>query len=126
MKRTIVIGVLALAMAAGFPATDAGARRHEPVARVSARSIQMPTPARMQFQRVDIEIFEWSTDLDHRSLGRTVAERGPAGFSALLAGYPALGWIGIGDREFTVRYAWQATDRDGGGVSTSPATNRSC
>jgi len=32
----------------------------------------------------------------------------------VLAGYPAAGTVAIADREFIIRYAWQASDRDGG------------
>ena len=74
----------------------------------------MTSAARPMFPRVDIDIAQWSTDQDHRLLARTVIEQGPMAFSHVLAGYPALGWIGVGDREFTIRYAWQAFDRDGG------------
>lgn len=74
----------------------------------------MTSAARPMFPRVDIDIAQWSTDQDHRLLARTVIEQGPMAFSHVLAGYPALGWIGVGDREFTIRYAWQVFDRDGG------------
>jgi hypothetical protein len=73
----------------------------------------MASAARPVFARVDITITQWSTDQDHRRLGRALQEQGPVAFSHLLAGYPSLGSISVFDREFTIRYAWQANDRDG-------------
>jgi hypothetical protein len=73
----------------------------------------MTVAARPVFARVDINIAQWSTDQDHRQLGRAIQEQGPVAVSHLLAGYPSLGTIGIFDREFTIRYAWQVNDRDG-------------
>ena len=74
----------------------------------------MTSAARPLFARVDIEIAQWSTDFDHRLLARTIQEKGPMAFAHLLAGYPSLGSISIFDQDFTIRYAWQAFDRDGG------------
>ena len=112
MRRTTVIaGALVLLVAAGLSVSASG--RHESVARLSARSVQIASAARLMFPRVDIDIAQWSTNEDHRLLTRTVLEQGPMAFSHVLAGFPALGWIGIGDREFTIRYAWQASDRNG-------------
>jgi hypothetical protein len=75
----------------------------------------MTNPARVAFRHVDIAISQWSTDQDHRLLARTLLERGPAGFVDVLCGYPAVGAIGVaGGAEFTIRYAWQVPDRDGG------------
>src|SRR4051812_33905853 len=110
MRRPAVILTVFLALSAALPS----AARRDSVARFSARSVVMTSPARPLFARVDIEITQWSTDLDHRMLARTVLEQGAMAFSHDLAGRSSLGWIGIGDREFTIRYAWQTTDRDGG------------
>jgi len=110
MKRATLIITAVLALSIGMSA----AARHDAVARFSARSVQMTNPTRLSFPRVDIAIFQWSTDLDHRTLARTILERGAMGFSHTLAGYPHLGSIAIADEEFAIRYAWQAADRDGG------------
>jgi hypothetical protein len=112
MKRDTAIAAVVLALTAGVAAV--GAARPAAVARFTARSVQMTSAARPTFARVDVEIAQWSTDFDHRQLARTILEKGPVAFSHLLAGYGSLGWIGVGDREFTIRYAWQAADRDGG------------
>jgi len=88
--------------------------RHPAVARFSARAVQMTSPMRLTFPGVYINVFQWSTDLDHRTLARTIVERGPVAFSHTLAGYPSLGSIAVADEEFPIRYAWQASDRDGG------------
>jgi hypothetical protein len=88
--------------------------RHDVVARFSARTVQMVTAARPVFARVDITITQWSTDQDHHQLGRAIQDEGPVAFSHLLAGHPPLGTIAIFDREFTIRYAWQVNERDGG------------
>jgi hypothetical protein len=98
--------------AAGI-ATSA-AVRHDSVARFSARTVEMTSPARLLFTRVDINIGQWSTDLDHRTLARTILEQGPVAFSHTLAGYPRLGTITAGAEAFTIRYAWQVPDREGG------------
>jgi hypothetical protein len=60
-------------------------------------------------------ITQWSTDQDHRLLARTILEKGPVAFLDVLCGYPSMGTISVdGNREVTIRYAWQAADRDGG------------
>ena len=110
MKRATVIITAVLALGAGLSATP----RRDAVAHFSARSVQMESPMRLVFPRVDINIFQWSTDFDHRTLARAIMERGPVAFSHVLAGYPAAGTVAIADREFIIRYAWQAFDRDGG------------
>ena len=88
--------------------------RHDAVARFSARTVEMMSPARPLFARVDINIDQWSTDLDHRTLARKILEQGPMAFSHTLAGYPRLGTMTAGAQEFPIRYAWQVFDRDGG------------
>ena len=112
MKRRLALVAALLLVTAGF--STSASVRPEVVARFSARSVQMTGAGRPQFAFVGINIAQWSTDLDHRQLGRTIQERGPVAVSHLLAGYPSLGSISVFDREFTIRYAWQATDRDGG------------
>jgi hypothetical protein len=110
MKRATVIIIAVLALSAGISA----ASRHHAVARFSARSVQMSSPMRLVFPRVDIAIFQWSTDLDHRTLANAILERGTVAFSHTLAGYPWAGSIAIADEEYAIRYAWQTSDRDGG------------
>ncbi len=111
MKRATAIVVLALIAGMSMSARA----RHQDVARFSARSVEMTSPARLSFRHVDIAISQWSTDQDHRLLARTFLEKGPIGFVDLLCGYPALGTIAVaGGKEVTIRYAWQAADADGG------------
>jgi hypothetical protein len=111
MRRAAVI--LFLLFVAGL--STSARVRHDAVARFSARSVEMSSPARLSFRRVDIAISQWSTDQDHRLLARTLLERGPVGFVDVLCGYPAVGAITVaGGKEFTIRYAWQVPDRDGG------------
>ena len=112
MRRATVFLAAFLLVLTGFAAS--ASVRHDAVARFSARSVQLVGPARPLFTRVDIEIGQWSTDLDHRMLAMAIYEQGPMEFSHTLAGYPKLGTITVGDREFVIRYAWQAFDRDGG------------
>jgi hypothetical protein len=112
MKLNTLLAAAFLALAAGV--TTSASVRCLSVARFSARTVQMTGAARPEFARVDINITQWSTDLDHRRLGRATQEQGTAGFSQLLARHPALGTIAVFDREFTIRYAWQTNDRDGG------------
>ena len=111
MRRATVIMILALTSAV----TMSASARHQDIARFSARSVEMTSPARLSFRHVDFAISQWSTDQDHRLLARTLLQKGPAGFVDLLCGYPALGTIAVaGGKEFTIRYAWQAPDTDGG------------
>jgi hypothetical protein len=75
----------------------------------------MSSPARLSFRHIDIAISQWSTDQDHRLLARTLMQRGAVGFVDVLCGYPALGTVAVGGGQvFTIRYAWQMPDRDGG------------
>ena len=110
MKRAILVLSAVLAFSAGMSARP----RHDPVAWFSARTVQMTSPMRITFPRVDIMIYQWSTDLDHRTLARTILERGPMAFSHTLAGYGWVGSIAMADQEYALRYAWQTEDRDGG------------
>jgi hypothetical protein len=111
MKRAAAI--LFLVFTAGL--TTSATVRYDAVARFSARSVEMTSPMRLSFRHVDIAISQWSTDLDHRLLARTFLDRGPVGFVDVLCGYPAVGTISVaGGKVFTIRYAWQAPDRDGG------------
>ena len=110
MRRAAVIITAVLALSTGMSA----ARRHDAVARFSARSVQMSSPMRLVFPRVDIAIFQWSTDMDHRTLAHAILERGTMAFSHTLAGYPWAGSIAFADEEYAIRYAWRTSDRDGG------------
>lgn len=111
MRRATVILFLLLAATL----TTSASVKHDTVARFSARSVEMSSPARFSFRHVDIAISQWSTDQDHRLLARTLLEKGPVGFVDVLCGYPAVGSIAVaGGQEFTIRYAWQIADRDGG------------
>ena len=111
MKRAAAI--LFLVFTAGL--TTSATVRYDAVARFSARSVEMTSPMRLSFKHVDIAISQWSTDQDHRLLARTFLEKGPVGFVDVLCGYPAVGTISVaGGQVLTIRYAWQAADRDGG------------
>jgi hypothetical protein len=111
MKRALTIVFLI----AGAVTSVAALGRHETVARFSARNVEMTSPARLAFRHVEISISQWSTDLDHRLLANTLLEKGPVQFVNVLCGYPSLGTIAVaGGRVFTIRYAWQTADRDGG------------
>jgi hypothetical protein len=107
--------VFTVALATSSTGATAASRRHHDVARFSARSVEMTSGARLTFRHVDIAISQWSTDQDHRLLARTLLEMGPRAFFDVLCGYPSIGTIAVaGGREFTIRYAWQAAERDGG------------
>jgi hypothetical protein len=111
MKRAAAI--LFLVFTAGL--TTSAKVRYDAVARFSARSVEMTSPMRLSFRHVDIAISQWSTDQDHRLLARTFLERGAVGFVDVLCGYPAVGTLSVaGGKVFTIRYAWQVPDRDGG------------
>jgi len=111
MKRALTIVLLIAAAGAGLSASA----RRATVARFSARSVEMTSPARLSFRHVDIFVSQWSTDQDHRLLARTLLEKGPVSFVDVLCGYPPLGTITVaGGGMFTIRYAWQTPDRDGG------------
>ncbi|HVZ23130.1 MAG TPA: hypothetical protein VG871_18785 [Vicinamibacterales bacterium] len=113
MKRSLVLSSTAMLMAVAALGASASVQ-HGAVARFSARSVEMTSPARLAFRRVDITVSQWSTDLEQRRLGHTLREQGPAGFVNVLCGYPAIGSIEVaGGRAFTIRYAWQRWDRDG-------------
>ena len=111
MRRAIAVVLMMVAAAL----TTSASVRYETIARFSARSVEMTSPARLAFRHVDIAISQWSTDQDHRLLARTLLEKGPVPFVDVLCGYPSLGTIAVaGGRVFTIRYAWQVADRDGG------------
>src|SRR5689334_12545916 len=104
MSALVVLGV----------ALGAAARRPEPVARLTAKRAEMTSAARLTLRPVDIEITGWSTDQDHRLLGRTMREKGEVAFLDLLCGYGSKGTISVmGNRDITIRYAWETSDRDG-------------
>jgi len=114
MRRTTAIITALLFLAIAGLAVSANARQ-DIVGRFSARSVELTSPVRMSFRHVEIVIKDWSTDQDHRLLARTALEKGPVAFLDVLCGYPAMGTISVaGNRDFTIRYAWQVADRDGG------------
>jgi len=113
MRRTTVIVGALLLVSAGVVLS--ASVRQDIVGRFTARSVELTSPVRLSFRHVDIVINQWSTDQDHRLLARTILEKGPVAYLDVLCGYPALGSISVaGNRDITIRYAWQAADRDGG------------
>jgi hypothetical protein len=64
---------------------------------------------------VEIVVTRWSSDIEHRMLETALREQGPVAFLDRLANFAPVGSIDVIDgRVITVRYAWEAFDRDGG------------
>ncbi len=111
MKRTVVAAFLMLTSALILSASV----RQDAVARFTARTVQRTAPARLTFTRVDIAISQWSTAQDQRTLSQMLLHRGPNAFLEALCGYPRLGTLAVaGGGVFTIRYAWEVEDVDGG------------
>jgi hypothetical protein len=77
--------------------------------------VEYASPARLEFRRVEVVITDWSTGPDHRELVRALVDRGSRAFFNALCGYASRGTVSVaGRRAFTLRYAWQVPDSDGG------------
>jgi hypothetical protein len=111
MKTTIAASALLVIGALGV-ATNA--TRHEPIEHFVAQSALMTSSARITFRPVDIEVFEWSTALNHHELATTLLQKGHVAFFNLLCGFGQVGRIGvIGAPDIAIRYAWSSGDRRG-------------
>jgi hypothetical protein len=103
----LTVGVLALAAEA--------ASRSAPVEHFTARAVEATSLTRISLRPVEIAVTRWSTDVEHRMLEAALLEKGLVAFLDRLCNFAPAGAINtIAGREFTVRYAWQAFDRDGG------------
>ena len=111
MKTAIAASALIVVGAMGI---GAQATRHEPIEHLVAHSALMTSPARITFQPVDIEIFEWSTAFNHQELTTALLQKGHVAFFNLLCGFGQVGRIGvIGAPDIAIRYAWSDGERRG-------------
>lgn len=112
MKRLM----LSAALLAVFGGLESSAYvRLRPVAQFIGRSVEYASPARLELRRVDVVITEWSTRRNHRELVSALVDGGPGAFFNALCGYASRGTVSVaGGRTFTIRYAWQVQDVDGG------------
>ena len=91
------------------------APRSAPVERFTAKAVEASSLARINLRPAEIVVTRWSTEVEHRLLETALLERGPAAYLDRLCDFAPAGTIDtIDGREFTVRYAWQAFNRDGG------------
>jgi hypothetical protein len=85
-----------------------------PIEHLSAKAIEITSPARIGVRAVDIVINRWSTGAEHDALKRALLENSPAAFLDRLSTIAPIGAIVMaGGGEFTIRYAWGAVERDG-------------
>jgi hypothetical protein len=111
MKRAFVASALLVVGALGVAAH---ATRHEPIEHFVAQSALMTSPSRITFRPVEIEIFEWSTALNHHELATALLQKGHVAFFNLLCGFGTVGRIGvIGAPDIAIRYAWSTGERRG-------------
>jgi hypothetical protein len=124
MDETTVLSTAIFLTVAGIAAS--AVVRHDAVARFSARSVEMTSPARLLFTRVDINIGQWSTDLDHRTLARTILNG--ARWRSRTRSPATRVWHHHRRRsEFPIRYAWQKrATAMAASASTSRAMSRFC
>lgn len=101
----LVIGALGIAPQAA---------RHEPIEHFVSQSAMMTSPSRITFRPVEIEIFEWSTALNHHELATALLQKGHVAFFDLLCGFGTVGRISVmGARDIAIRYAWSTGERRG-------------
>jgi hypothetical protein len=111
MKTIIAASALLVIGALGVPTHAA---RHEPVERFVAQSALMTSPSRITFRPVEVEIFEWSTALNHHELATALLQKGHVAFFNLLCGFGQVGRISvIGAPDIAIRYAWSTGERRG-------------
>lgn len=107
---TRISGALLLTAALTVPATA----RWVPAIHLSANSVELSSPARLGFRPVDIVVNDWSFPGTRRLLARTLAEKGALSFVDLLCAASPVGSIRVpGNRDISIRYAWQTIDRAG-------------
>lgn len=104
MRTAMTAAALLVVGALGVPTH---ATRHEPIEHFTAQSALMTSPSRITFSPVEIEIFEWSTALNHHELATALLQKGHVAFFNLLCGFGQVGRIGtIGAPDIAIRYAW--------------------
>jgi hypothetical protein len=109
MKIAMTASALLVIGALGVPTHAA---RHEPIERFVAQSALMTSPSRITFRPVEIEVFEWSTALNHHELATALLQKGHVAFFNLLCGFGQVGRIGvIGAPDIAIRYAWSTGER---------------
>ena len=107
--------MLSAALLAVFGGLESTAYVRLPVAQFTGRSVVAASAARLELRRVDIVISDWSTGSDHRELVRALVDGGSRAFFNTLCGYSSRGYVSVaGGRRFTLRYAWQVLEADGG------------
>jgi hypothetical protein len=111
MKTTMAASALLVIGALGIAPQAA---RHEPIEHFAAQSALMTSPARITFRPVEIEIFEWSTALNHHELATALLQKGHVAFFDLLCGFGTVGRISVmGAPDIAIRYAWSTGERRG-------------
>jgi hypothetical protein len=111
MKIAMTASALLVIGALGVPTHAA---RHEPIEHFVAHSALMTSPSRIVFRPVEIELFEWSTALNHHELATALLQKGHVAFFNLLCGFGQVGRISvIGAPDIAIRYAWSTGERRG-------------
>lgn len=111
MKTAMAASALLVIGALGVPTH---ATRHEPIEHFVAQSALMTSPSRITFRPVEIEVFEWSTALNHHELATALLHKGHVAFYNLLCGFGQVGRISvIGAPDIGIRYAWSTGERHG-------------
>ncbi len=111
MKTAMAASALLVIGALGVPTHAA---RHEPIEHFVAQSALMTSPSRITFRPVEIEVFEWSTALNHHELATALLQKGHVAFFNLLCGFGTVGRISvIGAPDIAIRYAWSTGERRG-------------
>jgi hypothetical protein len=111
MKTAMAASALLVIGALGVPTH---ATRHEPIEHFVAQSALMTSPSRITFRPVQIEVFEWSTAINHRELATALLQKGHVAFYNLLCGFGQVGRISvIGAPDIGIRYAWSTGERRG-------------
>jgi hypothetical protein len=112
MKRHLIALTVVAAAVVGL-----GASRWptpNPVEHLTAKVGIMTSSARLALRPIDIVIWRWSMDTEHRALETTLLEKGWVTFLDQLCTFTPVGSIAtIDGRDIAIRYAWQAVDRDG-------------
>jgi hypothetical protein len=110
MKPRIVLSIILLVVCG---ALGLAARPRFDSVRFVAASAEMIRPGRPASALVDIMVTSWTSAQNHRLLMRTLLERGPNAFADLLCNFSPHGSFGVfASPDVTIRYAWQAVDRD--------------
>jgi hypothetical protein len=85
-----------------------------PIERFTAKAVETTSLMRVRIRLTEIIVARWSGEREHQALVTALLDGDSTSFLDRLCNFAPAGTLSVvGGRTFTLRYAWQAPDRDG-------------